>query len=273
MPGVSVDELSVGWAMDYAVAPLGRLGLCMVHEGVIEDNAFGGVVDSYGPGELGVLASADLPYAGRLRGARYNVTMLDPALLTQVAGPGPGGAEVRLTGHRPHSAAAARQVWHLIVHLRDRVLCDPVLRREPLLVSTGAQMLAAGVLAAFPHSASVDVLARDRRDAHSRTVRRAVAYIDDHADQPVTVADIAAAVHVTVRALQYAFRRHLDTTPRAYLRSVRLAHAHRDLCAARPATGVTVTAVAARWGFHQPSHFAAAYRAAYGVSPSHTLRT
>jgi AraC-like DNA-binding protein len=33
-----------------------------------------------------------------------------------------------------------------------------------------------------------------------------------------------------------------------------------------------VTQVAARWGFASPSRFARYYRAAYGVTPSRTLR-
>ena len=76
---------------------------------------------------------------------------------------------------------------------------------------------------------------------------------------------------MTPRAVQLAFRRHLDTTPLAYLRRVRLHHAHQGLAQASPRNGTTVTAIAYRWGFTSPSRFAAAYRAVYGVSPSDTL--
>ncbi|WP_328936371.1 AraC family transcriptional regulator [Streptomyces tauricus] len=273
MPSVTVDELDFNYEMSYAVAPLGKLTICAVHEGAIADNTFHGVKDTYGPGDIAVLAPPEQPYSGRVRSARYNVTMMDTHLLNQVADAELSGAPVRLTGHRPHSPSAANQLKLLIAHLRDQVLCDPVLREEPLIVSAASQMLAASVLAAFPHSARTDAAAQDRNDAHSLTLRRALAYIDDHAEEPITVADIAAAAHVTIRALQYAFRRHLDTTPTAHLRWVRLGHAHRELRAADPGTGVTVTGIAARWGFHQPSRFAAAYRAAYGVLPSRTLHT
>ncbi|MFE7034500.1 helix-turn-helix domain-containing protein [Streptomyces sp. NPDC057621] len=273
MPSVSMDELAFNYEMSYAVAPLGKLALCTVHEGTIADNTFHGVKDTYGPGDIAVLAPPEQPYSGRVRSARYNVMMMDTHLLNQIADGEPTGVPVRLTGHRPHSPAAARQLKRLIAHLRDQVLVDPVLREEPLIVAAGAQMLAASVLAAFPHSARTDPTAQDRNDAHTLTLRRALAYIDDHAEDPITVTDIAAAAHVTVRALQYAFRRHLDSTPTAHLRWVRLAHAHRELQAADPGTGVTVTGIAARWGFHQPSRFAAAYRTAYGVLPSHTLHT
>ncbi|MEV7144778.1 helix-turn-helix domain-containing protein [Streptomyces tauricus] len=244
-----------------------------VYEGAIANNTFHGVKDTYGPGDIAVLAPPEQPYSGRVYNARYNVMMMDSHLLNQDVDVEPSGAPVRLTGHRPHSPAAAGQLKRHIAHLRDQVLCDPILREEPLIASVGAQMLAASMLAAFPHSARTDADAQDRNDAHCLTLRRALAYIDDHAQEPITIADIAAAAHVTARALQYAFRRYLDSTPTADLRWVRLAHAHRELQAADPGTGATVTGIAARWGFHQPSRFAAAYRAAYGALPSHSLHT
>ncbi|GHJ37086.1 hypothetical protein Sm713_26950 [Streptomyces sp. TS71-3] len=272
VPSVSIDELDLDFEMSYSVTPLGRICLCMVHEGTIQDHAFGDVRDDFGSGDVVMLAPPDQPYTGRICAARYNITMLDPQLLNEVAAAGgePLSEPVRLTGHRPHSPAAARHLKNTIGYLRDNVLANPMTVDEPLLVSTSTQLLAASVLAAFPNTARTDPTAQDRSDAHSATLRRAVAYIDDHPDQPLTVAEIAAAAHVTIRALQYAFRRHLDTTPLTYLRRVRLAQAHRALHAA-DAADTTVAVVAARWGFSHPGRFAALYRAAYGTSPSGTL--
>ncbi|MFJ5531797.1 helix-turn-helix transcriptional regulator [Streptomyces sp. NPDC093261] len=270
---VSVDELDLGFTMDYSVTPLGRICLCVVHAGTIEDHAFGAVQDDFGPGDLVCFAPPELPYSGRIREARYNITMLDPGLLTQVADlvPRSRPEPVRLTGHRPHSPAAAEHLKGTIARLRT-VLAEPALADQPLVVTTLTQHLAAGVLAAFPTTALTDPTGSDRADARPAALRRAVAYIDDHADQAITVADIAAAAHVTVRTLQYAFRRHLDTTPLGYLRQVRLTHAHHDLRSADPDSGVTVTEVAARWGFYHPGRFSALYRRAYGRTPQTTLR-
>jgi AraC-like DNA-binding protein len=116
-----------------------------------------------------------------------------------------------------------------------------------------------------------DRIAKDRIDSSSGTLRRAIAFIDERADQCLTVADIAAASFVTSRAVQSAFRRHLDMTPMEYLRQVRLDRAHQELVAADPERE-SVTAVAYRWGFASASRFTAYYRRAYGVLPSHTLR-
>jgi transcriptional regulator GlxA family with amidase domain len=104
-------------------------------------------------------------------------------------------------------------------------------------------------------------------------VRRAVAFIETNASRPVTLGDIAGAARVGARALQFGFRRHLGLTPMAYLRRVRLGHAHQDLSAADPTTGITVTEIARRWGWASPAQFAAAYRRAYGQTPGRTLRT
>ena len=103
-------------------------------------------------------------------------------------------------------------------------------------------------------------------------LRRAVAYIEEHAAEPVTTSDIAAVARVTPRALQAVFRQHFGATPNGYLRRVRLERAHRDLQAADPATGETVAAIAARWGFGHAARFTDFYREQYGVPPSRTLR-
>jgi AraC-like DNA-binding protein len=104
-----------------------------------------------------------------------------------------------------------------------------------------------------------------------RAMRRAVAFIDANASLPITVADIAAAAGTSTSAVRAAFRRHLDTTPTAHLRRVRLAAAHRDLQAADPAGGTTVAEIAALWGFRRRERFDIAYRECFGVGAEQTL--
>lgn len=103
------------------------------------------------------------------------------------------------------------------------------------------------------------------------TLDRAIHYIETHAAEPIKLADIATAAGLSPRALQSAFRRYRGTTPLRYLHHVRLELAHRDLQAARPGDGQTVSAIASRWGFVQLSRFARDYQARYGVLPRRTL--
>jgi transcriptional regulator GlxA family with amidase domain len=102
-------------------------------------------------------------------------------------------------------------------------------------------------------------------------VRRAHTYIEQHADQALTVTQVAAQVGVSVRALQQAFQRSLNITPNQLIRHIRLTRAHADLLAADPAE-TQVSDIAARWGFAHPGRFATYYSARYAVHPSDTLR-
>lgn len=106
-------------------------------------------------------------------------------------------------------------------------------------------------------------------EAH--VLQLAVDFIEANAHRPIGLADIAAACNRGPRALQLAFRRAADTTPWAYVRSVRLARAHRDLVRADPRRE-TVLSIALRWGFTNRSRFSAEYRAAYSEAPGATLR-
>jgi transcriptional regulator GlxA family with amidase domain len=155
-------------------------------------------------------------------------------------------------------------------YVRDMALVRLGVADAPLVAANMARLLAATALATFPNSALTEPTVQDQRDGSPATLRRAVAFIDEHAHEDISTADIAAAAYVTIRAVQLAFRRHLNCTPTAYLRRVRLDHAHRQLMAADPQRE-SVTAVAYRWGFTNLSRFAAAYREAYGILPSHTL--
>lgn len=266
---VSLDVLDLGFDMSYDADPLNKVCLATVHSGALEehDPATGDTV--FGPGECGLLTPPDQPYRGVIRSARYSITMFDPALLDRVAA-ADHKTPLRFSGDRPATRAAATRLTGVIEHLR-LLATDPDAVANELIVATATDYLAATVLSAIPTTAVLEPTAGDRCDAHPETVRRALAYIDAHLAEDISVTDIAAAAFVTPRALQLAFRRHLDTTPFARLRRARLAAAHDQLRAADPACGITVTDVAYRWGFTHPGRFAAAYRLAYHHSPSDTL--
>jgi AraC-like DNA-binding protein len=144
---------------------------------------------------------------------------------------------------------------------------------SPLMAHELTRMAATVMLETFPNTAMTALYVAGPGWVPPDAVRRAAAFIEAHADQPVTLADIAAAAGVTGRALQSAFRRSYDTTPVGYLRQARLERAYTELRDADAAAGVTVAAVARRWGWTSPSQFAAAYQRRFGEPPSRTLRT
>jgi anti-anti-sigma factor len=212
----------------------------------------------------------------------------------------PGDADPEETGprvHRPDAALAASTTGVLVRqwrHLRvsaEQAIADSR-RTAQYLASTQDQVAATMRRAAVSRPGSSSRLenlsetarghALRLRDQTGRqqlpaaegatgTLRRAIAFIQERARDDISVTDIAAAAFVTIRAVQLAFRRYLDTTPMAYLRQVRLERAHRELVLGDP-RHLTVAQVASDWGFPSASRFTAYYRAAYGVPPGQTLR-
>ena len=173
----------------------------------------------------------------------------------------------------PISAALARY-WRETLAYLHRVALNP----DAALPSAPAHaaiidLAAAATIATFPSTATTASYLPGPGDSGPATVRRAIAYLEEHAADAVTLADVATAARTGPRGLQAAFRRHLDTTPMAHLRRIRLDRAHRDLLAADPGHGATVGAIARQWGFTHLGRFAAAYRDTYGTSPAETLRT
>ncbi|MBB2988912.1 AraC-like DNA-binding protein [Mycolicibacterium iranicum] len=268
---ISFDELELDFHMSYDAAPLGRVCLCRVHDGRIEENFVGEGQDVFEPGDVTLLSHPEMPYSGRVCQANYDLTMFDTALLDRVAAPAEGqSGGVRLVGHRAVNAQAERQLDHAIEYVRTIVHSEGGTPSR-LVASTTESMLAAVVINTLPTNAAVETTARDRVDAKPPLLRRAIAFIESNADSDIALADIAASIHVTPRALQYMFRRHAGMTPMEYLRRVRMDHAHHELMQSDPGS-TTIQLVASRWGFGHTGRFASLYRKTYGCNPSDTLR-
>jgi AraC-like DNA-binding protein len=175
---------------------------------------------------------------------------------------------LRFTGLRP-MLPGLDQRWSDTVQAVTRAVLRNRTMAGPVLTGHLTQRLAEAVLGTFP---STRLAARRVPPDHATpaVVRRAVDFIDANAERDLTTSDIAAAAGVGPRGLQAAFLRHQDSTPTAYVRRVRLDHAHRDLVDTEPADRDTVTAVAARWGFPRRSAFVTAHQQVYGCPPGQT---
>ena len=224
----------------------------------------------FGPGEAFLM---DLPSraGAEVQGVDVEIAMLDRRVVEELAGTSPDEEELRFLGAGSTSPTATQQWRSTHAAVRSAVHGNPTVVEQPLVLGALARLLAATALSAFPHTGHAGPDARDRAAAHPATLRRAIAYVEGHAHEDIGAADIARAAHVSVRAVQLTFRRHLGTTPTAYLRQVRLEHAREELLRSDPGR-TTVSTVAARWGFLSASTFAARYRAAFHELPSQTLQ-
>jgi AraC-like DNA-binding protein len=282
LAGQTAGPLRLGQAdlpmtLDYQCAPAGRVLIGYVAAGVLRRRTAGEAA-VFGPGDVALLKQPGQAYGGRSEAACLRTVSFEVSLLDQVAGPrpGPGPAPVRFTSMTAGSAAAARCL-RATLEFAWELVAGPGAGHQPLVTGSTARLVAAAVLATFPGTAAAGPDRAGLRDAGTGTLHRAVRFIDEHAGSDLSMAEIAGAASVSIRAVQLAFRRELGVTPLAYLRRVRLERAHQDLMAAgaaglADAAGLTVTDVSARWGFSSSSRFAAYYREAFGVLPSQTLR-
>jgi AraC-like DNA-binding protein len=179
--------------------------------------------------------------------------------------------DLRFESTTPVSPAVARQ-WSALIALAGTMLLADSPMTNPLVIEELTRAAALTALHTFPNTAWTVSYRPGPAWVAPAAVRRAAAFVQAHADQPITLEQIAEAAGVSARALQYAFRRHFDATPTEYLRRIRLERAAEQLQAADPGGEVTVAEVARRWGWASPSQFAAAYRRRFGVLPSHSLR-
>lgn len=102
-------------------------------------------------------------------------------------------------------------------------------------------------------------------------MRRFEQMLEEHADQPLYIAEICAAIGVTDRTLRLHCADHLGMSPHRYLWLRRMNLARRALRLAE-GSGRTVTEIANDHGFGELGRFAVSYRRLFGESPSATLR-
>ncbi|MDQ0767055.1 helix-turn-helix domain-containing protein [Streptomyces canus] len=125
----------------------------------------------------------------------------------------------------------------------------------------------------------ISVLALERLQGEADDVPDTVRYllprilehIDRRLDDPdLSLESIARAHAISVRYLHRIFE-CADTTVSRWVQRRRLQECRRDL-ARRQTAGLTISAVAHRWGFASAAHFSRTFRAMYGMSPAEWRR-
>lgn len=95
-------------------------------------------------------------------------------------------------------------------------------------------------------------------------VRRAIEMMRDNLHAPLTLADIAGEVWLSVYHFLRVFKAATGQTPRRYLTGLRVEAARRQL----EEGTASISEIAQRCGFSSPAHLAAAFARATGMSPS-----
>ncbi|HET9895496.1 MAG TPA: AraC family transcriptional regulator [Streptosporangiaceae bacterium] len=161
--------------------------------------------------------------------------------------------------------------WHeMLISLVN--LADNQIRLldHPLVVADLERALMTGLVVAQPNTYTS--LFDERGSGHKRgSIETAILLINTDPARNHTVASLARAAGVSVRTLEKQFQRRLGVPPYRYLRHVRLERSRAELTATTDRE-ISVSEVAARWGFNHFGRFAQDYYSLYNEKPSETLR-
>jgi transcriptional regulator GlxA family with amidase domain len=94
-------------------------------------------------------------------------------------------------------------------------------------------------------------------------IAAAIHLMEQHIDEPLVIADIAARIDLSVRMLEYLFRQTLDMSPAAYYRRLRLQTARRMVIDTR----LPLQEIAIRTGFTSLSAFSRGFKHQYRQTP------
>ncbi|MGU7779223.1 AraC family transcriptional regulator [Burkholderia sp. PU8-34] len=263
------DSVALSWfayGTEISIRPevFGNFVLVLTTLAGHSDARSGRLAHAGGPGSTVVIASDE---SSRFRYSEDNVQMgvrIDAQRIAEVWR--------RMSGREPPSAlpscalieARRRDLWLASVQTLRQLLhpdTPPALKamqlplaEEMLIVSLIGEQLA-------DTTPAVGSIA-------PACVRRAIEFIDEHADRPLTLSDIAAAAHCSVRTLQRTFQQWRDIGTMRYLKEVRLQRVRAALLESD--NTASITEIATRWGFGHLGQFAADYRNAFGERPSDT---
>ncbi|MCU0305163.1 MAG: helix-turn-helix transcriptional regulator [Thermoanaerobaculales bacterium] len=118
-----------------------------------------------------------------------------------------------------------------------------------------------------PLSTAISILRRDlghELPAPDRTDLRAARFLYQHLGRPLTPADLAHGLNLSLRTLQRGLSTTLGCTPRELILAVKMREAKRRLID----DGLRVQEAARAVGFDDPFHFSRRFKAYYGVPPT-----
>ncbi|WP_412989518.1 Ada metal-binding domain-containing protein [Pediococcus siamensis] len=104
----------------------------------------------------------------------------------------------------------------------------------------------------------------DTKTAFDQPIQASQRFMQKHYAQPLTVAQVAAAVHLNTSYFEHRFRKQTGQSVMRYLLDVRMAHS-RDLVSEAE---LSIQTIARRVGFQSGNYFGRVFKAYFGVTPS-----
>ncbi|WP_433205715.1 helix-turn-helix domain-containing protein [Dactylosporangium sp. CS-047395] len=208
-----------------------------------------------GPGDIGFVDPA-LPACYRHDGSRHITVLFPRRMLPLGAGTAAALLGTRLAGDHGVGALLSTMARQLPRHLDD-------LHGDGARLGAALVDLVAMTLRAELTGGDASVVG----GAAGALLADVYAFVDTHlGERDLDPPAIAAAHHVSLRYLHKLFQSQ-GATVAGWVRRRRLERCRSDLL--DPGLrGLTVGAIAARWGLPNAAHFSRAFKAAFGVTPA-----
>ncbi|KAA0873592.1 AraC family transcriptional regulator [Nitrincola tapanii] len=122
------------------------------------------------------------------------------------------------------------------------------------------------MIASFPSNICQD----SEESSRDKILSRALSFIREHIKEEIAVDELADLCNVSTRTLYNLFAKHLDSTPKQYIKNARLKDLQNEILHNRKIRNVTE--VALDYGFTHLGRFSSDYRRLFGELPSETFR-
>lgn len=103
--------------------------------------------------------------------------------------------------------------------------------------------------------------------SHTQRIARVISLLKSDYANPISIEDLAAAVHMSVSGLHHRFKEVTSMSPIQYLKQLRLHEARRLMLT----DGLDAAAACYRVGYGSPSQFSREYRRLFGAPPRREL--
>ncbi len=167
-------------------------------------------------------------------------------------------SEVIVTSQRRHTVSGAAAAFDLALHLIEDHLNGEI-AHEVACWFQHPMMRGQGVMQRIPSS-----LSPDTGDALPDLVERAVAYLGEHIEFPISISDLAGLVGVSTRQIERAFKQATGKSPTHYYRDMRMKAARQMVMYSKD----RIVDIAAAVGYSTAAPMVAHYKAAFGMTPS-----
>lgn len=118
----------------------------------------------------------------------------------------------------------------------------------------------------FPNSAMASV----SHQPSSPVLERMLTHIEQNLKRGVDMEELSSLSNLSVRSIYNLFARHFSTTPKCYIKQLRLQGLREDLLRGNARN---VTEAALEYGFMHLGRFSSEYRKAFGELPSDTIKS